>query len=162
MNGFRRPASDEMTVIAETLSLLQRKEKLFGFLTWLLVPGSGLLLIRVIKWLPLCLLSGMLLMYTAAWALTSGVDVGAGNISPDELLVMDGKASRQSIDAYPDGFPELDSYVEFVSHDGDAFNQLFPAGNKIAIGTPLLLVYAPTGKGDYDDCLMFVVPSPDD
>ena len=162
MNGFRRPASDEMTVIAEMLSLLQRKEKLFGFLTWLLVPGSGLLLIGVVKGLPFCLLSGSLFTYTAAWALTNGVDIGAGKVSLEEIMVMEGKASRKSIDAYPDGFSDSDSFVEFVSHDGDVFNQLFPTGNKIAIGTPLLLVYAQTGEGDCDDCLMFVVPSPDD
>lgn len=160
MNDFRRPTSGELTAINEALAVCRRHEKLAYFLEFLMVPGFGLFLAGIVTFLPICCVSGLLFVYAAAWAMTNNVNAGAGRISFDETRVMDGRAAREIFDEDSSDPHDMNTFVEFVSSDGDVFNQLFPAGNKIVDGTPLLLVCAPTGEGDYNDSLMFIVPLP--
>lgn len=158
MNDFRRPTSGELTVINAALAVCRRHEKLAYFLEFLMVPGFGLFLAGIVKLLPIYWVSGLILVYAAAWAMTNNVNAGAGRVSLDEIRVMDGWAARERTDDDSMGLKDVNAFVEFVSSDGDVFNQLFPAGNKFADGTPLLLVCAPVREGTCDDNLMFVVP----
>lgn len=158
MNDFRRPTSGELTVINEALAACRRHEKLGYFLEFLMVPGFGLFLAGIVKFLPICCVSGLLFVYAAAWAMTNNVNAGAGRISFDETKVMDGRAAREIFDEDSSDPHDMNTFVEFVSSDGDIFNQLFPADNKIVDGTPLLLVRAPVKGRSDSESLMFVVP----
>lgn len=160
MNKYRRPTSGELTLITEKLAVYRRHEKLALFLECLLIPGFGLLLSGVVIRLPICCVFGLILVYAAAWAMTNNVNVGAGRVLLDEIRVMDGRAERQNASDDSMDPHDLNSFVEFVSSDGDVFNQLFPIGNKIVDGAPLLLVCAPISKRSCNENLMFVVPSP--
>ena len=158
MNDFRRPTSGELTVINAALAVCRRHEKPAYFLEFLMVPGFGLFLAGIVKLLPIYWVSGLILIYAAAWAMTNNVNAGAGRVSIDEIRVMDGRAAREIFDEDLSDPYDMNTFVEFVSSDGDVFNQLFPAGNKIVDGTSLLLVRAPGNGRTYNECLMFVVP----
>lgn len=158
MRDFRKPTPNELALITEKLAVCRRREILAYFLEYFMVPGFGLFLAGIINKLPICCVSGLVLVYVAAGAMTNNVNAGAGRVILDEIMVMDGRAARESMGEDSIDPHDLNTFVEFVTSDGDVFNQIFPTNNMIADGTPLLLVRAPTGQRDYDDSLIFVIP----